>query len=71
MRYVLAIILPPLAMLFCGKVFQAILALILQVTVIGWLPASIWALFVVNSHLADVRNKELIKAIERSGRLGK
>jgi hypothetical protein len=58
-------------MLFCGKVFQAIFALILQVTLIGWLPASIWALFVVNSHLADVRNKELIKAIERSGRLGK
>ena len=67
MRYLLAIVFPPLAMLFCGKIFQAILALILQITLIGWLPASIWALFVVNSHLADVRNKKLIEAIERTG----
>jgi uncharacterized membrane protein YqaE (UPF0057 family) len=66
MRYLLAILLPPLALLFCGKIFQAILALILQVTVIGWIPASIWALFVVHSHLADVRNRELISAIERA-----
>ena len=71
MRYLLAILLPPVAMLLCGKVFQAILALILQLTILGWIPASLWALFVVNSHLADVRNKQLISAIERSARHGK
>jgi uncharacterized membrane protein YqaE (UPF0057 family) len=66
-----AILLPPVAMLLCGKVFQAIMALILQLTVLGWIPASLWALFVVNSHLADVSNKQLISAIERSSRQGK
>jgi uncharacterized membrane protein YqaE (UPF0057 family) len=71
MRYLLAILLPPVALLFCGKVFQALLALILQLTLIGWIPASIWALFVVNSHLADVRNKQLISAIERTSHRGK
>jgi uncharacterized membrane protein YqaE (UPF0057 family) len=71
MRYLLAILFPPLAMLFCGKIFQAILALILQITVIGWIPASVWALFVVNSHLADVRNRQLIIAIERASYRGK
>jgi hypothetical protein len=40
------------------------------ITLIYWMPGSIWALFVVNSHLADLRNREPSKAIERS-RLGK
>jgi uncharacterized membrane protein YqaE (UPF0057 family) len=71
MRYLLAVLLPPVAMLLCRKVFQAILALILQLTILGWIPASLWALFVVNSHLADVRNAKLISAIERSSRYGK
>ncbi len=62
MRYFLAIILPPLAELFCGKPFQVILNIIL--TILGWIPGVIHALFVVNSHLADKRNKELINAIE-------
>ena len=66
MMYLLAIILPPLAMFLCGKPIQAVIALILQVTVLGWLPAAIWACFVVNGSDADARNKKLIKAIERN-----
>lgn len=62
MRYFLAIILPPLAVLLCGKPFQVVLNIIL--TLLGWIPGVIHALFVVNSHLADKRNKELINAIE-------
>ncbi len=65
MLYFLAIILPPIAVLFCGKPLQALLNLIL--TLLGWLPGVIHALFVVNSHLADKRNKELMECIERSG----
>jgi uncharacterized membrane protein YqaE (UPF0057 family) len=71
MRHLIAILLPPLALLLCGKVFQALLALILQLTILGWIPASLWALFVVNSHLADVRNKKLIAAIEKASGRGK
>jgi uncharacterized membrane protein YqaE (UPF0057 family) len=66
MRILLAIILPPVAMLLCGKVFQAVLCLLLMITVIGWIPAAIWAVFVVQNHNADVRNKKLIKAIEKT-----
>lgn len=62
MRYFLAIILPPLAVLLCGKPFQVILNIIL--TLLGWIPGVIHALFVVNSHLADKRNNALIEAIE-------
>jgi uncharacterized membrane protein YqaE (UPF0057 family) len=61
MRYLLAIILPPVAVLLCGKPFLAILNLLL--TLCFWVPGVIHALFVVNSHLADVRVKELARAI--------
>ena len=61
MRYFLAIILPPLAVFLCGKPIQGILNIVL--TLLGWIPGVIHALFVVNSHLADNRNKELISAI--------
>jgi uncharacterized membrane protein YqaE (UPF0057 family) len=71
MRYLFAIVFPPLALLLCGKWFQAILAFVLQITLIGWIPASIWALFVVQSHLADLRNERLIAALARKLPRGK
>lgn len=64
MRYFLAIILPPLAVFLCGKPIQGILNIVL--TLLGWLPGVIHALFVVNSHLADKRNKEVIEAINNN-----
>ena len=65
MRYVLAVLLPPLAMLLCGKIFQAILALIFMCTLIGWPLASIWAFLVVNNYFADRRTDRMIQAINQ------
>jgi uncharacterized membrane protein YqaE (UPF0057 family) len=62
MKYLLAIVLPPLGLLAAGKPFQAILALLLMITLIGWPIAAIWAVLVVNSANADARNKALIAA---------
>lgn len=62
MRYLLAILLPPVALLSVGKPIQAILCLVLMVTLIGWPIAAIWALFVVNSAFADSRTERIIKA---------
>jgi uncharacterized membrane protein YqaE (UPF0057 family) len=64
MRYLLAILLPPLAVFLCGKPVQAILNIFL--TLAFWIPGVIHALFVVHTHLADKRNKELIKAVKES-----
>ncbi|MCB1669646.1 MAG: YqaE/Pmp3 family membrane protein [Gammaproteobacteria bacterium] len=66
MRYLLAIILPPLAVFLCGKPFQAILSILL--TLAFWIPGVVHALFVVHSHLADQRNKELVRAIRESNK---
>jgi uncharacterized membrane protein YqaE (UPF0057 family) len=63
MRYLLAIVFPPLAVLLCGKPIQAILNCFL--TLMFWIPGVVHALFVVASHLADKRTKRLIRAIQR------
>ena len=66
MRYLLAIVLPPIAVLLCGKPFQAILNIFL--TLAFWVPGAVHALFVVHSHLADKRNRELVNAIKESNK---
>ncbi len=65
MRFLLAILLPPLAMLLCGKVIQAIICLILMCTLVGWPVAAIWALFVVKDYKDDRRLDELLRATQR------
>jgi uncharacterized membrane protein YqaE (UPF0057 family) len=63
MLYLLAVVLPPLAVLLCGKPFQALLSL--PLTLLGWLPGVIHALFVVNNHYADKRQERLIQAMQQ------
>ncbi len=50
----IAVLFPWLSFLLRGKIFQALLCLILQITLIGWLPAAIWAV----ASLLDERNKK-------------
>lgn len=66
MRYLLAIILPPVAVLLTGKPIQALLNLLL--CILGWIPGVVHALVVVGSHKADKRNDKLIKAIQQQNR---
>ena len=67
-RYVLllSIILPPLAFLLRGKILTAIICLILLLTLIGWPIAAIWAVVDWYSDRADRRNKDLIRAMDRT-----
>jgi uncharacterized membrane protein YqaE (UPF0057 family) len=64
MRYILAVLLPPVAVLICGKPGQALFNLLL--TLILWIPGIIHAMFVVNSYLADQRAKQITEAIQQS-----
>ena len=61
MRYLLALLLPPLAVLFCGKLFQAMINLILCIFL--WIPGVIHAVLVVHEYYADKRNDKLIRAM--------
>jgi uncharacterized membrane protein YqaE (UPF0057 family) len=65
MRYLLAVILPPVAVLICGKPIQALLNLVL--TLLFWIPGLIHAIFVVNGYYADKRTDRVIQAIKEKG----
>ena len=53
MLYFVAMVLPPLAVLFTGRKTAAILNI--PLTLAGWLPGVLHAVLVVNEHKADQR----------------
>jgi uncharacterized membrane protein YqaE (UPF0057 family) len=61
MLYLLAIICPPLACLFAGRVGSALLNLFL--TLLFWIPGVIHAILVVQDAKAEKRNNKLIRAM--------
>jgi uncharacterized membrane protein YqaE (UPF0057 family) len=63
MLYLLSFLLPPLAVLLAGKPLQALLSLVL--TMLGWVPGVVHALFVVNAHYADRRTDRIIRELRR------
>lgn len=58
MMYLLAILLPPVAVLMVGRPMQAILNLVL--TLFFWLPGAIHAVLLVNESKADKRSKKQV-----------
>jgi uncharacterized membrane protein YqaE (UPF0057 family) len=67
MRYFLAILLPPAAVLLCGKPGALILNLVL--TVFGYIPGILHAILIVMNTNADARNKKVTKAIKEQTKM--
>ena len=65
MRYLLALFLPWLAFFTIGMVGSGVICLILQITLIGWLPATIWAFFAINNYYAEQRESEFRRQFGR------
>jgi len=73
MLYLVALIVPPLAVLLCGKPFQAVVnlgiaivsfvLLVVGVGLLGIPVCVIHALFVVHNFYADQRNERLMKTL--------
>ncbi len=66
MRYVLAVLLPPVVFFTIGKPLQGILNLVLMVTILGWPIAAIWALVVVNQWKTEQGQKQVIAELQRN-----
>ena len=64
MRYLLAILLPPIAVFVCGKPIQGIINIVL--TLLFYVPGAIHAVLVVHSYYEDKRTSEIVKAIKES-----
>ena len=68
MRYVIAFFFPWLSLFLQGKIMSGFICLILQLTIIGWIPAFIWAVSALNRMYADRRNMQLVRAVEKNRR---
>ncbi|MBU2809474.1 YqaE/Pmp3 family membrane protein [Acidithiobacillus ferrooxidans] len=53
MRLFLAIFLPFLVFFTIGRPIAGIICLILQITLIGWVPAAIWAVYALSQYKTD------------------
>lgn len=53
MRLLLAIFLPFSVFFTIGRPFAGIFCLILQITLIGWIPAAIWATYALSQYSTD------------------
>jgi hypothetical protein len=60
----LAILLPGLSMILNGHLLKGILCFILQITLIGWLPAAIWGVASRSNDLNKKRHQEMMAAMK-------
>jgi uncharacterized membrane protein YqaE (UPF0057 family) len=61
----IAIFFPCISFLLRGKILTALLCLILQITLIGWIPAAIWAVLSLQNARADKRTNKVIRAMKK------
>lgn len=62
MRLLIAFLLPWLTFFTIGRPFAGIFCLILQVTILGWIPATIWAVYALGQYKTD---KKIEKSLGR------
>lgn len=62
MRLILAIFLPFALFFTIWRPISGIICLILQITLIGWFPAAIWAVYALNNYKTD---KKIEKALAK------
>jgi uncharacterized membrane protein YqaE (UPF0057 family) len=61
----IAILLPWLSFFLRGKIFTGFICLILQITILGWIPAAVWAVVSLNNARADKRTEKIVRAIKQ------
>ncbi len=52
-RWILALLLPWLMFFTIGRPLSGLICLLLQITLIGWFPAALWACLALNGHAVD------------------
>ena len=60
MRLVIAFLLPWLTFFTIGRPLAGIICLILQVTLIGWIPAAIWAVYALSQWKTDQKIRQAL-----------
>jgi uncharacterized membrane protein YqaE (UPF0057 family) len=60
MRLLLALLLPWLQFFTIGRPFAGLICLILQITVIGWIPAAIWSVYALSQYKTDEKIRKSV-----------
>ena len=60
MRLLIAFLLPWLTFFTIGRPLAGIVCLILQVTLIGWIPATIWAVYALSQFKTDQKIEQAL-----------
>jgi hypothetical protein len=60
MRLIIAFLLPWLTFFTIGRPLAGIVCLILQVTLIGWIPAAIWAVYALSQWNTDRKIRQAL-----------
>lgn len=60
MRLLLALLLPFSVFFTIGRPISGLLCLILQITVIGWIPAAIWAVYALSQYKTDKKIQDAL-----------
>lgn len=60
MRLILSFLLPWLTFFTIGRPISGFFCLILQLTIIGWIPAVIWSVYSLSQYKTDKKIKEAI-----------
>ncbi|NKB56342.1 MAG: YqaE/Pmp3 family membrane protein [Alphaproteobacteria bacterium] len=59
MRLLIALLLPFFLFFTIGRPIAGIICLILKITLIGWIPAAIWAVYALSQYNTDKKIDEL------------
>ena len=62
MRLLVALLLPWLLFFTIGRSIAGIICIILQLTLIGWVPAAIWAVYALSQYNTDKKIADLQSA---------
>jgi uncharacterized membrane protein YqaE (UPF0057 family) len=61
MRLIIALLLPWLGFFTIGRPIAGIVCLILQLTLIGWIPAAIWAVYALSQYKTDKKIEQALR----------
>ena len=60
MRLLLAIFVPFLQFFTIGRPFAGIICLLLQLTLIGWVPAAMWSVYALSQYKTDQKIRQAL-----------
>ncbi len=60
LRFILALLVPWLQFFTIGRPVAGIICLILQLTLIGWIPAAIWSVYALSQYKTDEKIRDAL-----------